>query len=116
MNTVLQITDQLRASNFEHVRAVIEPDDVTVLIDYLEGQGFLSPEGMEAKVYAAFLTSKGVLPEHVQTQEEQDAMKAEYAAFRVEHPDPVAAMAAIDSRREQFVPPPPSAAPKEPAK
>lgn len=44
MNTVAQITDQLRACNFEHVRAVVEPDDVMVLIDYLEGQGFISAE------------------------------------------------------------------------
>lgn len=116
MSNMMQIADQVRACNSDHVRAVIEPDDVMVLLDYLEGQGFLSSEGMEAKVYARFLKSKGVLPEHVQTQEEQDASKMEYEAFRVEHPDPVDALASIDTRREQFVPPSPFIANKEPIK
>lgn len=48
MSTVQQIADQLRASNFEHVRAIIEPDDVMVLIDYLESQGFISAEARAA--------------------------------------------------------------------
>lgn len=42
MITVQQIADQLRATNYEHVRAVLEPDDVMVLLDYLEGQGFVA--------------------------------------------------------------------------
>ena len=43
-NTIQDIADHLRAANFEHVRAVIEPDDNMVLIDYLESQGFISAE------------------------------------------------------------------------
>lgn len=44
MSTIPQIADQLRACNFEHARAVFEPDDVMVLIAYLEDQGFISAE------------------------------------------------------------------------
>lgn len=43
-NSIQDIADHLRAANFEHVRAIIEPDDNMVLIDYLEGQGFISVE------------------------------------------------------------------------
>jgi len=49
MSTIPQIADQLRATNFEHVRAIIEPEDVTVLIDYLEGQGFISAAAQAVK-------------------------------------------------------------------
>ncbi len=53
MSTVQQIADQLRAANFEHVRAIIEPDDNMVLIDYLESQGFVSEQARLAKEAAA---------------------------------------------------------------
>lgn len=43
-NSIQDIADHLRAANFEHVRAIVEPDDNMVLIDYLEGQGFISAE------------------------------------------------------------------------
>lgn len=36
MSTIEQIVEQLKACNFEHVRAVVEPDDVMVLLDHLE--------------------------------------------------------------------------------
>lgn len=96
MSSVYEITNQLRACCADSMRAILEPDDAKTLLAYLESQGFMSPEGAEAAVYARFLKSKGVLPEHVQTQEEQDALKTEYAAFRVEHPDPIEAMAVMD--------------------
>lgn len=63
MNTVGQIADQLRACNFEHVRAVLEPDDVMVLTAYLEGQGFISAEALakheteNAKAFAPVVAS-----------------------------------------------------------
>ncbi len=49
MSTLRQIADHLRASNSEHVRAILEPDDVMVLIDNLESQGFISAEAQAAK-------------------------------------------------------------------
>lgn len=84
-NTVHDITDQLRASSFEHVRAVIEPDDVLVLLAYLEDRGFISKEAREAletdnKVYEDFLKSRKLTVEksHELTADEQAALMADY--------------------------------------
>lgn len=60
-NSIQDIADHLRAANFEHVRAIIEPDDNMVLIDYLEGQGFISAEAKARD--EAVLVAKGDRPE-----------------------------------------------------
>lgn len=41
MSSIQDIAEQLRACNAEHVRAIIEPDDVMVLVDYLDRQSQL---------------------------------------------------------------------------
>ena len=94
MSTMHEITEQLRASNFEHVRAVIEPDDVMVLLAFLEKQGFLSAEGIAALeaeanensgTYYAFLQSKGLeidkAPNVSGVDDEHAAHRAEYVRW-----------------------------------
>lgn len=41
MSSIQEIAEQLRACNADHVRAIIEPDDVMVLVDYLDRQSRL---------------------------------------------------------------------------
>lgn len=64
MNTIQDIADQLRACVLEHVRAVIEPDDTTTLVAYLEGMGFVSAAAA-VSLDAEAMTGRGVYADYI---------------------------------------------------
>lgn len=77
MSTVQQIADHLRAANSEHVRAIIEPDDNMVLIDYLESQGFISAEAQAAKDAEAQAVKDAEAAKEAEAKEAEAKAKAD---------------------------------------
>lgn len=92
MRTMSDIVEQLRSNYRDQVRAIIERDDQTILLAYLEAQGFLSLEAIEKLnveaatgrgVYFDWLASNHFTPRQAREFNDADAvaMRADYGRY-----------------------------------